>query len=173
MKYRGDEEGLDLRKEYLKNQVLIKELSESLQKELNEMQKIEETSARLEKTINVQVADIRSIEKSNVSIKSKIEQKRLVNEPEKNQIKDLDGFVKASRSIFTANIFAGLENDSHKQEILQGRSGEVLLEIAKISEKVSALKANIFDLKRAEVELKDIKYVDKQRKVKELTAEIK
>ena len=40
MKYRGDEEGLDLRKEYLKNQVLIKELSESLQKELNEMQKI-------------------------------------------------------------------------------------------------------------------------------------
>ena len=173
MKYRGDEEGLDLRKEYLKNQVLIKELSESLQKELNEMQKIEETSARLEKTINVQVADIRSIEKSNVSIKSKIEQKRLVNEPEKNQIKDLDGFVKASRSIFTANIFAGLENDSHKQEILQGRSGEVLLEIAKISEMVSALKANIFDLKRAEVELKDIKYVDKQRKVKELTAEIK
>ena len=57
--------------------------------------RFEETSARLEKTINVQVADIRSIEKSNVSIKSKIEQKRLVNEPEKNQIKDLDGFVKA------------------------------------------------------------------------------
>ena len=137
------------------------------------MQKTEEISSRLEKNINNQMMEIRTIEKQNTSLKSKISQKKLVNEPEKNQIKDLTGFVKASKSIFTSKVFANLENDAKKQEILQGRSGEVLLEIAKISENVSLLKQNIFDLKRAELELKDRKTAEIDKKQKEIQIELK
>lgn len=172
MRHHVDEEALDLRKIYLKNHLVIKELSENLEKELANMQNIEEASARLEKNINNQMIEIRSIEKANANLKAKIDQKRQLNDPEKNQIKDLDGFIKASKSVFTAKAFFNLENDGKKQEALQGRSGEVLMEIAKISENVSLLKQNIFDLKRAEIELKDTSHAEKHKKLKEINAEI-
>ena len=55
---------------------------------------------------------------------------------------------------------------------MQGRSGDVLIDIAKISENVIGLRNNIFDLKRAEIGLKDLKSAEKNKRLKEITTEI-
>ena len=172
MKYNLDNEKFELSKKYLQNQSNINELNEIYQKESDDLQKIDELSTRLEKNVNTLMIDIRALEKQKNLIKTKIEQRKLVNEPEKNQIKDINTFVYASKSIFTAKAFSNLENDPSKQEALQGRSGDVLIDIAKISENVIGLRNNIFDLKRAEIGLKDLKSAEKNKRLKEITTEI-
>jgi Polycystin cation channel len=167
-----DNEVLEYRKKYVENLRKIKKLSKKLEKELDKMRKLEETTNRLEKNINNQIIDIKTLEKHNFNLKSKINQRKNLKEPEKNQIKDIKTFVKASKSIFTLKAFETIKNDPQTQEILGGRSGEVLLEIAKISEQVSGLKENINELKRSEIELKGLKQPLQSFKKSEISSEI-
>lgn len=173
MKSTYKDEISSLRRKYEKNQLRINELKEELAHELKRNHEVEEIASRLEKNINIQMLDNKTLEKQCRNLQIKLESKKSLAEPEKVQIKNLTSFVKASQSIFTAKAFINLENEPHKQEILQGRAGEMLMEIAKISERVVALKSNIADLKRAESDLKNLKSEEKNKHKTEIANEMK
>lgn len=161
-----------LRLTYTKKAKKLNDLNENLQKELDEYQKVEERVSRLEKSISAQQIDIKSSEKHCTILNKRISERKHLNLPEKNQISDLETFVEASKSVFNAKIFENLDHNSKQAEVLQGNPGELLLDIAKISELIYNLKSRITDLQRAEFELKNSKKSENLRKNLEINQEV-
>lgn len=166
------EELAKLRQKFIKKSEKLKTLNELLEKEQEEHQKIEERASRLEKSISAHQLEIKSSEKHCSNLKQKISERKRLNLPEKNQISDLNTFVEASKSIFNAKIFENLDHNSKQAEVLQGRPGELLMDIARISELVFNLKGKITDLQRAEIEIRDSRKAGNLRKNLEIDQEV-
>ncbi|CAG9310214.1 unnamed protein product [Blepharisma stoltei] len=166
-KEKVDEQLVSLRTKYLNNQKILKSLQETYIKWSDDLLRVDEKIARLETGIQQDMIEVRKNDKKITKLKEDIEERKTINLPEKNQIRDLSGLVKASKSIFSSSAFAKEDRLSAKRNIsLLGKPGEILLEIANISEKVVNLKKNIVDLKRAQIELSEVDGAVK--KIKEL-----
>lgn len=151
---RIDDELIVLRKKYLDNLRILKILNDEVVHSSDELTKTDERISRLESNIQQDMIEVRKNDKKITKIKEDIEERRTFNLPEKNQIRDLSGFVKASQSIFQSSVFSKEDQMSIKRNLaLMGKPGEFLMDIAKISEKVVSLKKNIVELKRAQIEL--------------------
>ena len=171
MNFFYNDEASQLRSKYLKNQSKLTRLSDALQNEIFDYQTIEEQASHLEKSIHSNMLSIKSIEKQYKLTSSKLQSKS--SHPSSSPIiTDLPTFVSSSKSIFSSKIFENLKQDSKHSELLQGQTGDILLEIASICEKVNSLKSRISDIKRAELSLNSLQKSDTTLKTLQISEEI-
>jgi hypothetical protein len=136
----------------------IENYRDELSREEQNLRTIEEDCARLESNLQLVSIEMRRSDRKIAYLNEQIQEKKQIVMPEKANVDSLEGFVKASKSIFAARVFQEQDIITEDQRTaLIGKPGEVLMDLARISEKVLELKSNISILRRAQKHLEGLK----------------